>query len=101
MDKAEFMRLYAQGLNDRQIAEAMHYCDRNIQRIRTKLGLPVNPPGEKERMELYTQGLNDTQIARQLGMTQNTITVWRNRRGLPGNHPRCRKRREDHAKAQV
>lgn len=89
------MKLYGQGLNDRELADILYLDASVIQAWRVRNNLPANQPrykispeDEAERMRLYKQGMTDTEIAETLWLDKRkkgAIWYWRKFRGLPAN----------------
>lgn len=85
------LRLYEEGLNDREIADEVGVCQATVCYWRNSRKLPPNHTANKkrpfeERIRLYEKGLNDCEIADRVGVHQSTICQWRNGKGLPPNH---------------
>jgi AcrR family transcriptional regulator len=74
MDKATLIRLHAEGLNDRQIAQKLNVNPSTVFEWQRKLGLPANfnkewnPRQIKEAYELYKQGFTTREIAKKIGI---------------------------------
>lgn len=87
------MRLYKQGLSDKEIAENEKVCPMTIYYWRNVRGLSANPTEsqtqqiekDKLRLELYEQGLTDTEIATRCNEKASTIKGWRERNDLLHN----------------
>ena len=87
----EFMELYNEGLNDKEIAEKLdvkyHYI-RNL-RLRNNLisnNFKIQQDNYKRVQELYMLGYSDYQIAKEVKLSQVTICKWREKNGLPPNN---------------
>jgi len=89
IDRIEVRRLYAQGLNDHQIATKLNCHHITIGYIRHELSLPSNfnirhlLPTEKQlAYRLYKEEKSDSFIAKQIGTSHVTIWGFRHKRGL-------------------
>jgi transposase len=80
------MRLYDQGLNDREIAEDLDTSQALVCIWRRRNGLPsVMSRRLAGYQELYYLGLTDVEISKVFGVCASVINEWRLRRGLPCN----------------
>lgn len=89
----QMAELYAEGMNDREIAAAIGVSASGVQEWRTSRRLPAvtqvkYDEQEALRMELWRSGLNDTQIGRATGASPKSIWQWRARRHLQANYGR-------------
>lgn len=84
-EHAERMRLYNQGLNDREIAEILSYTSANIYQWRKKNGLPANFTANKKKVEIDYAKMDELlisgemsmyRIARELGCSKSVV-IWR------------------------
>ena len=78
------IKLYEQGLNDREIGERMSLHQATIWSWRQRHGLPRHVKQDL-RPELYRQGLSDSEIAAALGVEAKGVAVWRNTNYLRAN----------------
>ncbi len=95
-DTEKARALYEQGLNDRQIAEAVNVSANTVNRWRTANGLmKTAKPGidEEKARALYAQGMNDPQMAAELGTNRRNVSAWRARNRLGANATRGGSRR--------
>jgi len=93
VDIEEFKRLYAEGMNDKEIAgppglseinrAGYGQKDRIPDKQQLKQQLEKQKKEHENRLELYNKGLSDTQIAVELGEKKSTITQWRRKNNLP------------------
>jgi len=86
------LKLYNEGLNDREIAYKLNLSKSAIFRWRKVNNLPANVnKGNlsirevEKRIELINKGLGDKEIADILGINPKTFTNWRCNRGIRGN----------------
>jgi DNA-binding CsgD family transcriptional regulator len=95
--RQQVANLHAQGLNDRQIAEAMHCTRANVRQHRLTLRLPSNAKqgrltvDQAERAEAavrqgVARGDSDRQIAVYAGIHQDSVGRLRRRLGLASNY---------------
>lgn len=92
---AEARELYANGLNDKQIAEKVHVSSGAVAYWRHKQGLPpINiyqteiPAWHKDAQGLYNQGWTDRQIAEAVSRSPESVRQWRMRNNLPRQNQR-------------
>jgi transposase len=98
------IKLYEQGLKDKEIAEKCDVSKWAIFSWRKRLGLPSIPERggkriwrllpneeEKKRIELYEKGFNDREIAEKCDVPRTTISFWRRKCNLPSTIERGRK----------
>ena len=86
-------KLYAQGLSDHKIAEALGTSSSAILGWRRARGLPPNDQKSNKltkeeqnaRLKLYYQGMTDRAMAEELGDTVASICSWRRRMKLRPN----------------
>lgn len=85
------LKLYKQGLNDREISEKVGITRSGITNWRKRNNLEANnnykltKKEHQKRMELYKQGLTDPEIAEKAGEKKTTISSWRNNNNLEPN----------------
>lgn len=79
--------LYAEGLNDAEIAAIEGCSQYTIRNWRTRRGLPGNADhyltakDQKRRLLMRALGLGDSTMAKMLGLNKSTVTRWRRRTG--------------------
>lgn len=91
--ESERLRLYNQGLTDKQIADLTYYTFGAITQWRKNRGLAPNgrkiPRLTKEenekRMRLYNLGYSDKIISEECGVSKGAISQWRWKNGLKSN----------------
>ena len=89
------IRLYEQGLNDREIAEKCGVSlwsifswrkRRNLpsisERIGSKRGKKLTKNEDEKRVKLYEQGFDDREIAEKRDVSQTVISSWRRKHNL-------------------
>lgn len=81
----ERLKLYAKGLNDTQIAEAVGVKSDTITKWRNSHNLPRRNLKLEERMNLYLSGLSDAEIVEREGSNIQQVSSWRLRHNLPCN----------------
>lgn len=84
----EFLTLYKQGLNDREIALKTGASASQIMRRRNKFNLPAIGYHNKLDtcfMKLYKMGLTDSEISRQTNIPVSNIQSYRVKKQLPVN----------------
>ena len=95
-EEAERMRLYNEGLTDKQMGEKL-FLDQssvNTWRKRHNPKLPPNHPSRDAHYSalyakykaLYDNGDNDTGIADKTHTTISMVRTWRSKNELPSNH---------------
>lgn len=95
-----FRKLYDEGKNDREIAEALGVNKSSVTAARNRLKLPPNimaakgseaekriADREAKIKELYDQGKSDKEIAAIVECSKSTVHYIRNRLGLPRSGP--------------
>jgi DNA-binding CsgD family transcriptional regulator/DNA-binding transcriptional regulator YiaG len=89
VDIEEFKRLYAEGMTNKEIANALGCSRDTTRKIRCNLGLLPHTRGPKavvidndELKKLYTKGLNDKEIGTVFGVSDKTIFNRRQSLGL-------------------
>lgn len=90
------MRLYRQGLGDREIGEHLGWKRWKVGEWRKKHGLPPNKKQavNYEKVEsLYDEGFSDPEISEMVGCSVISVGTWRRRNGLKPNRSTRRKRR--------
>jgi transcriptional regulator with XRE-family HTH domain len=88
LDDAEARALYAKGLKDRAVADAMGCSLYTIRQWRRANMVPPKKTREprmdvKRAMELYLQGMTDEAIAQEIGASKSGVASWRFRNQLP------------------
>jgi|GEM_PF-39927 len=92
----EILELYADGLSDYEIADALECSASTIQRRRAhELGLDSNGPGGRTRGDvgfntdsfdrLYEAGYSDSAVADELGVSTRTVARYREQQSLDSN----------------
>lgn len=83
VDLNEFKRLYAEGMNDKEIAEALGFSSQTARKIRNDIGLPpqsklLRPAKieESEFLKHYQQGKSTKEIANELHVTYGFLYRW-------------------------
>lgn len=84
-EEARRRKLYREGLNDKEIAQAVGLNHHSIYVWRRNRGLPVNRRRGKgkrhdidaRRKKMFEAGLTDEEMARQEGVAKGTIASWR------------------------
>ena len=87
------MRLYKQGLSDKDIAALEKVCSVTIYNWRNERNLPSNPTKfqlkqlekDEQRHKLYKQGLTDAEIAKICNEKSFNVKIWRERNNLLQN----------------
>lgn len=87
----DFMKLYNEGLNDKEIAEKLgaEYHHVRYLRLRSKLmsnNFKIQQEKYKRVQELYMLGYSDNKIAKEVQLSQGTIFKWRDKNKLPPNN---------------
>lgn len=97
-EREERLKLYNEGLSDREIGERLYIGENAVRYWRKKNNLPTHfrsrslgkeylPGGiYYERMELWRQGLSEKEIAERQGVSVKVIHSWRTNRHLPAKH---------------
>lgn len=94
MDLEKLKELHLQGLNDAEIAEALHVTPEGICYQRKRLGIPANKRSRRGKVvdgtrthnhdqfrKLYDEGYTDLHIARTVGVKMQAVKTWRYRSG--------------------
>lgn len=83
----DFKKLYAEGMSDVRIAEALGIQNRAlIREIRHHFALAPNQGRHNEKKrELYSAGMSDRQIAKIIKGKKKSVAAWRRNHGLPPN----------------
>lgn len=86
LDHNRLMRLYNQGLNDKEIGKLLGVTNQPIMRWRKKHGLksnyksPGSPGSRRDKIhDLYNEGLTDKQIGNKLDLTRAEVRDYRHR----------------------
>ena len=87
----EFMKLYNEGLNDKEIAEKLSAKYHQIRHLRLRSNLisnsfKIQQEKYKRVQELYMLGYSDSKIATEVRLSQGTIFNWRKKNNLPANN---------------
>ncbi len=87
----EFMELYNEGLNDKEIAEKLNAKYHQIRYLRLRNNLisnnfKIQQDKHKRVQELYMLGYSDNKIAKEVHLSQGTIFNWREKNKLPPNN---------------
>lgn len=87
----DFIKLYNEGLNDKEIAEKLKAKYHQIRYLRLRNNLMSNnfkiqQDKYKRVQELYMLDYSDYQIAKEVKLSQGTICKWREKNSLPPNN---------------
>ncbi len=87
----DFIKLYNEGLNDKEIAEKLDAKYHQIRHLRLRSNLisnsfKIQQEKYKRVQELYILGYSDNKIAKEVQLSQGTIFNWREKNNLPPNN---------------
>jgi hypothetical protein len=93
----EPVRLYSEGLNDREIAEALKVSKPSVRARRVRLGLQPQPSVAKFKRKMNGEKLKIlrelwdsrtmVELAKTLGVDRTTVVGWAKRLGLKTHKP--------------
>ena len=99
INRDEFERLYNQGLNTSQMAEALGANRPQLTTWMRAHGYPtICPENQKIAREMHSAGATDLEIAMRINCVTSVVLFWRERNGLRKNP---RQRRGRHRKEVV
>ena len=96
----DLLRLYHEGLSDRNVALKLGTTEDKVRRWRNQRGLEPNRKSIKkiddERVyEMYMAGISDRKIAAEIGVQACRIQNWREARNLPTKQPMPKKKKKE------